>query len=588
MSEPTGEVPFAAHIELLRLFLAHRGYIVEKIQDLLSARPQPAQYLPDRASLFRHVEDCFFTLPGITAAQLRLRGQLQQAHWASGFRPRDMPEVFNDLIDPGEMMARAFNLWRQTRWPGRSGRLRYAQTLFNLYLLRNLELLVMRLWDAGADSAGDRLSRAQGVLDQLWESSPADQPVLVRDARWLIPVAQSPTTDDLRPYFRVAAQVANSFGEQDRLEIHRAGVAMAGGHLRSQLRHFTMQGTALADPQLMLSTRGSNALDFAMTVQGLVPLLQAYELATQGGEPAARLELADAICQGLSADPQLFVNRLDLLAAYTMIEQLFIVPEQGRAVLTPMGQRHVDLLERYTALIGRVSPALAGDCLHFRPLPGRYSPYGIMFGFSTNISEHMALQTLQAGTVARFSLEDAFTAGDADKLAWVSSWRRLPHISADVQKLYEYPQQFAADMFARVAQALRMRAAGGVENVAARTGRLFIMPHGGAPAGTEPVPELPVEYVISCDPQLVAAQGAQPCEQARLLRDRGEGMYIVSYRTPGGWTAISKDVLTAVLGAGRDARIAGLPEEAAAVLRLMCPGLVEIPARQALGPLPAV
>ena len=110
-------------------------------------------------------------------------------------------------------MIRGFHLWQQTRWPGRNGRVRYAHTLFNLYVIRCLELLSMRLWDAGASSAGDRLSQVQGVLDQLWTTTPADQPVLVRDARWLIQLAQSPATDDLGAYFDVAEQIAETLSE---------------------------------------------------------------------------------------------------------------------------------------------------------------------------------------------------------------------------------------------------------------------------------------------------------------------------------------------------------------------------------------
>jgi hypothetical protein len=62
----------------------------------------------------------------------------------------------------------------------------------------------MRLWDEGPSSASGRLVEIQGVLDELWRSSPADQPVIVRDARWLIPLAQSLITDELAPYFGVA------------------------------------------------------------------------------------------------------------------------------------------------------------------------------------------------------------------------------------------------------------------------------------------------------------------------------------------------------------------------------------------------
>ncbi len=97
--------------------------------------------------------------------------------------------------------------------------------------------------------------------------------MLVRDARWLIPLAQSPTTDELAGYFEVAKQIAETLSEEDRIEIHKAGVRMAGGHLRSQLRHVSMQkGVSLDENSLVLSTRKSNALDLALLIQGLVPL----------------------------------------------------------------------------------------------------------------------------------------------------------------------------------------------------------------------------------------------------------------------------------------------------------------------------
>ena len=77
--------------------------------------------------------------------------------------------------------------------------------------------------------------------------------------------------------------------------------------------------------------------------------------------------------------------------------------------------------------------------------------------------------------------------------------------------------------------------------------------------------------------QLVAAQKAVSCDEPRLLSDRREGKYVLSYKTPGGWVAITKDILTEVLGAGRDVKIAGLPAVAIGVLKLMCPHLVILP-----------
>lgn len=531
-------VPFEAHIELLRGFLDRRAEILERIQGLLNAQRKPASYQQDQRLLSRHFEDCFST-------ESRLRRQLDEAHWASGFKPRETPGLHNDLVDPGEMMVRAFHLWRQTFWPGRSGRERYALTLFNLYILRRLTLLSMRLWDDGADKAGDRLTLAQAVLDRAWSLTPADHPVLVRDLRWLIPVAQSPTTDELFGYFNVAKCIAESFSENDRLEILKAGVRMAGGHLRSQLRHISVQkGLVLDDHRLVLSTRRSNALDFALLIQGLVPLLDAYERASIHGDPAKRVELADTICQGISPDPELFLNRLDLLGPYSMIEHLFITMDgDGHAAYTPMGERHVQLVQQYEARIHRLAKTLHDDCRQFKPVDGAYSPYGVLYGFSSNLLEHMAFKSLQPDAVTAFSLEDIFTAGGADKRSWVRGWRKLPHVQPEMAKLFEYPQQFAEEIFARLEAAFR-RASNGETK---QPGRV----------------DVPMKYFRSSDKQLVAEQKAEPYDQKQLLHERMEGEFLVSYQTSGGWVAVTKDVLSE----GVD--ITDLPREAAEVLRLM-------------------
>jgi hypothetical protein len=576
-----GDVPFHAHVELLRLFLARRDEIVERIQGLLNAQRKPIQYLQDTALLSRHFEDCFFTLAGVTADQSGLRRQLDEAHWASGFKPRPTPGQHNDLIDPAQMMSRGFHLWLHTRWPGQHGRVRYAHTLFNLYVLRRLMLLSMRLWDPASSSLGDRLSHLQGMLDELWRATPADQPVFVRDARWLFPLAQSPTTDELAGYFEVAERIATTFSEEDRIEIHKASVRMAGGHLRSQLRHVsTQKHVSFDEHSLVLGTRKSNALDLATLIQGLVPLLEAYEHAVRSSDVHKRLELAAAICQGISPDPELFLNRLDLLGPYSMIEHLFVTTNhEDHVVYTPTGQRHLRLLEEYAALISRLSTPLHDDCPHLRPVAGAYSPYGVLYGFSSQLLEHIALKATQPDAVTRFSLEDVFVDGDAGKLAWVGGWRKLPHVPREVVKLFEYPQQFAEDMFDRIERALRKRVSAGVADAAVRTGRLFILSEDDLPTDpkAQQPPDLPVHYFLSSDKQVVAAHKAVACDETQLLHSRNEGELVVSYKTSGGWIGITKDILTDVLGGGRDAKIVGLPRVAAHVLKLMCPDLVVLP-----------
>ncbi len=568
-TERSAPLPFKAHIELLQHFIAHRAAIVERLQALLNARQAPPHLLQDRRLLDREFEDCFFATAGLTRQQVALRGKLQEAHWAEGFRPREMPGIPNEMFDPADMMSRAFTLWRATRWPGRNGRVRFAQALFNLYVVRCATLLSMRVWDEGQGDASARLGQLRQLLDALWRSSPADQPVLVRDPRWLVPVAQSPTTDDLGAYFRVAQKLAESLDVEERLEIHRATVVMAGGHLRSQLRYFNMQGRALDDHALLLDTRRSNALDCAMTIQALVPLLAAYRRAVRGGEDPRRLELAGAICQAISPDPDLFLNHPRLLRAYSMIEHLFVA---SGAALTPMGRRHVELVDRYVQELESIVQPLAVDCPRFAPVPGTFSPYGVMFGFSSNLLEHMTMKALQPDAERRFSLEDVFADAEAgaDKLAWVSGWRRLPHISAEVQKQYEYPQSFAEEMFNRLRRAIEARVNG---RDAAPTGRLHVTEEGAATPG-DTVPALDSRYLRASDEKWVSEGRAQACDEARLLADRNEGEFIASFHTGGGWVALSKDILTDVLGAGADARLAGMPKAVLGVMALMCPGLV--------------
>jgi len=600
--KPLGPVPFQANVELLRLFLTNREDIVESIEAVLNAQRKPIRYLRDHSLLSRHFEDCFFARTAVTASQTRLRGQLEEAHWAGGFRPRQVQDLHNDLIHPAEMMIRGFHCWQQTRWPGRNGRMHYAHTLFNLYVIRCLLFLSIRLWVAcpngeGPDSsATGRLAEIQGLLDELWRSSPANQPVIVRDARWLIPLAQSSITDELAPYFEVAQHITETLQKADVLEIRKAHVRMIGGHLTSQIRYYcTKEGVSINEHRVVLRTRTSNALDFALLVQGLVELLKAYDCAFESGDERMRLDMAGAICQGISADPELFLNRVDLLSAYSMIEHVFIAPRaieeagEGHVVYSPAGQRHVQLLKEYRALIDRSIKSLRDDFPRFRPVDGGCSPYGVIFGLPSHLIEHMALKALQHDAETRFSLEDVFDDRDtsAAKLAWVNGWRKLPHIDPEVQRLYDYPQQFAEDVYHRVESELseaslaKPRDSNGAPCDGSRTGRLYIVSGDDPEVDLEKpdskasvIPELPARYFHSSDRQIVAAHKAEPYDRAQLLAGRREGHFLVSYETPGGWIALKKDLLTEVLGAGRDARIVGLPLDAAQVLRLVCTDLV--------------
>jgi hypothetical protein len=528
---------FDTHTDLLRHFLTQREEIVARIEALLNAQRRPA-----RSPSAQDFESCFVT------AAASLRAELEETHWTAGFRPRQVEHLYNNLIDPTEMMLRGVHCWQQTWWPGRGARVHYAHTLFNVYVLRWLQFLSMRIWDDSPNSAGARLAEMQDVLDELWRSSPPHQPALVRDARWLIPLALSLITDELAPYFEVSRQITDTLPPEDVLEIQKAYVRMLGGHLTSQIRYYcTKDDLSLNDHSVILRTRTSNALDLALLVQGLVGLLKAYDRALQTGDERTRLDMAGAIYQGISPDPELFLNCIDLLSAYSMIEHVFIGPDRA---YTPSGARHVALLKEYAALMHRLTPALRDDLPRFKPVVGAYSPYGVIFGLPSTLIEHMALKAIQHDAGTRFSLEDVFDDARETKLAWVNGWRDLPHIPSEVRLLYDYPHQFAEEIYNRIEHEFTPHDS--------QSGHLYIVPPDN-PAST--IPELPPQYFVSCDSQ-VAAQ---------LLRDRQEGHFLVSYQTPEGWTALKKSLLTEVLGTGRDAKITGLPPDAAEVLRLMSP-----------------
>jgi hypothetical protein len=261
-----------------------------------------------------------------------------------------------------------------------------------------------------------------------------------------------------------------------------------------------------------------------------------------------------------------------------MIEHLFITTDRdGEVVYTPTGRRHVQLLQEYGARIGRMSKTLLEDCPHFRPVRGTYSPYGVLYGFTSDLIEHMALKTLQTDAVTHFGLEDVFVGNDAnaDKLAWVNGWRKLPHVAPDVARLFDYPQQFAEDIYHRIEYALRERVSDGGPNGVAQTGRIFLPADDlSADSKASLIPDLPATHIRSSDAQIVAVHKADFYDETHLLSDWREGKFVVSYRTAGGWVAITKDILTEVLAAGDDVKIAGLPAAAAASMKLLCPNLV--------------
>ena len=567
-------VAFAEHVALIGQFLERRQHVVERIEGaLLNVRGKDTSRRRDRQHLEQQLHACFFNAPGIPREAVRLKGQLAASHKADGFEAVQLAEHAHEL-DPLHLVLRAYDRWEHDRWPGRSGRLTYAETIYAAFVFRVLEYLSVRIWDDERDRAGDRLREIQRLLDRLNE--PANSTVFVRDARWLIQTAQGPLTREVEPYFRVAGRICGSFTTSDRLEIHKAGATLAGGHLRSQLRHRAREtGRTIDDPEVAAITRNSNSMDTALLVGDLVALLEAYRVACAEQDGEGRLELADAILQGMSADPELCLTRLDLLVPCTMLEELFIErDEAGRARYTPLGEAHVGLVGRYGELIGTLAEPLREDAATFDPSHHVYSPYGITYGFCADILLNMAVGALVAQPSHGLSLEDTFgSRGNLEsKLARANGWQRLSR-RRDEREPFDHSADWAGQMFRRLMRALDARALCPTAPNASTLpdARLFIASARDAlPAGIVQAQE----HFYTSDLTRALSTGATGCLKADFAADRREGRFLASAELDGTSVGVSKVVLSLLTSQGRDALMTGVPPAIVDVLHLTCPALV--------------
>ena len=565
-------VSFDAHTALLTHFLDRRALVADAIErQLLNVQHKHASRSGNRDAFEARLAACFFDASAVPRSLFALQGQLAAAHRADGFEPAHR-EASVPHLDPVELMLRAYDYWDSTRWPGRNGRLTFAQTIYAVFVLGRLEQLSLRVWDEGDTRAEERLSQVQQLLDRLNDDS---GPVFVRDARWLIQTAQGPLTRELAAYFTIAGRIA-SFDAPYRIEVHKAGVLLAGGHLRSQQRYRAAEiGRAYDDEEVLAITRNSNSMDAALLAGDLVALLEAYD-AVRDVNQDDRRALADAIVQGLTADPELFVTGLDLLTPATLIEHVFVGAADGRLEWTAAGARHMALLARYRSLIDRLAPSLVEDLPGLDPAGRAYSPLGIAYGFCADLLWNIAVSTLTPAARSDLALEDVFGSSRLDEnLARARAWQTLP-VRPGEHEHFTCSPEWAQQVFEGVASRLRQRA-GGVAT--GPTGRLFVVVErrNGETRHAGDVPETAVsgqEHYVTSDIQRALANGATAFPKSHIVADRKEGRYLGSVEQDGKWFAVSKVLLTQSLAAGRDAVITDVPLALADLVRFTCGELV--------------
>ena len=568
-------ISFRDHLSLLTFFLDRRPRIVDDIEKrLLNVQGKALLRSPTREDVERMIAACFFETAGIPRALSALNGQLAAAHAGDGFEPVMLDQRSHQL-EPVDLLYRAYDHWGHRRWPGRNGRLAFADALFCSFLLQQLEHLSLRVWDAGNACAGDRLHEIQSLLDVL--NTPSGSNVFIRDARWLIQTAQGALTRNLQPYFNTAERISSSFSDSDRLEIHKAGAKLAGGHLRSQLRYRAAErGLAADDPNVLAITRNSNAMDAALLIADLIPLLDEYRLAVRVNDGLRRRAVADGILQGVSADPELFIARLELLGPSTAIEDVFLEQREGSPrQFTSVGSAHVDRLARYRALIADLAKPLDEDAATLIDSAVDYSPFGIVYGFCDDIVANMAMDCLMSQSSFGLCLEDMFVAGEASgsRTARARGWQRLPARDGERDR-FEHSLEWAAEVIGRTRSALRELAG----REPPPTGRLFVI----AESATATMPNLPVgivsaqEHCVTSDLRRALAGSETAFPKSQILLDRKEGRFLASVAVDGKWFAVSKTLLTACLRQGKDAFIANVPEAAIEILKLTCPDLIVV------------
>ena len=557
---------FAHHLALLDAWLDRRPEVVETIErSLLNVQGKPLSRLRDRQAFGQVLDGCLYGLSGLPRELASLKGQLAARHIADGFEPLRL-ERFPNELDPLELVVRAYNHWDRHRWPGRSGRVSYADAIFVACILRQLEYLTLRVWDDGLEGGSGWLHELQIRLDRLNERGV--RAPLVRDVGWLIQTAQGPVTRRLGPYFDVAERIAGSFTGASRLAIHAAGAKLTGGHLRSQLRYATWRmGRPLDAAEVLASTRNSNSMDVGLLIRDLAHLLPEYVRNSDAGN---RLPLADAILQGLSADPGLLVARFDLLGPSLMIEDLFIERAEHGIGLTWLGRIQEECVERYCEALASAAPQLLEDARRLDPATRRYSPFGIGYGFCADILSNMAADVLVAQQPDPLALEDVFTSvGDMARIeARVSAWRRLPKREGE-REHFEHCPEYASLIFERLIRSLEGRVEHPtVPNASGRrSARLFVLSDGdrsAAPANAVRVQE----HVLTSDVKRATATGETALPKSQIHEDRHEGRYLGSTEVEGGWSAVSKVVLTLQLDTGQDAVIGPMPREVVDVLRV--------------------
>jgi hypothetical protein len=235
--------------------------------------------------------------------------------------------------------------------------------LLDEYCVSVLAAFAVRAWDEG--NAAGALDDVNALIVELNGAGGSGHRT-VDDVGTLLILAVAYFHPEEHAYDELLAKVS-TLGEPHAIAVSLPAAPVLASHLRWGFRFMYRQDVGLM--------RDDNVVDYPWVLFSLLTLARAYDRALAGLKtPGNRIEIADALVNGLSADP----------LAWTQKAPAFLAPYSREA-------------EELKALLIRHRDDLLSDATGLMPTPRSFSPMSVGINFLSNAAVASATLALQGG-----------------------------------------------------------------------------------------------------------------------------------------------------------------------------------------------